>query len=145
MGRKPKNGTAVDRDYQALRIDMQTLFTHVGIAALPQPHRQHLSIRGEQAGQRRASRLADGRPRCAARICDPAIQPTPDSALFGSVRRPKDFRCAGQPTTSSSADTAIKAVASTALKAHQPRRKEVWPHARSQDASYARPPPPALA
>ena len=35
MGRKPKNWTAVDRDYEALRIDMQTLFTHVGIAALP--------------------------------------------------------------------------------------------------------------
>jgi hypothetical protein len=35
MGRKPTNRTAVDRDYQALRIDMQTLFTHVGITALP--------------------------------------------------------------------------------------------------------------
>jgi hypothetical protein len=35
IGRKPKNWTAVDRDYEALRIDMQTLFTHVGIAALP--------------------------------------------------------------------------------------------------------------
>ena len=35
MGRKPKTWTAVDRDYEALRIDMQTLFTHVGIAALP--------------------------------------------------------------------------------------------------------------
>jgi hypothetical protein len=31
--RKPKNWIAVDRDYENLRIDMQTLFRHVGIAA----------------------------------------------------------------------------------------------------------------
>ena len=31
MGRKPKNWTALDRDYEALRIDMQTLFTNLGI------------------------------------------------------------------------------------------------------------------
>jgi hypothetical protein len=35
MGRKPKIWTAVDRDYEALRIDMQTLFRHVGIETLP--------------------------------------------------------------------------------------------------------------
>jgi hypothetical protein len=35
MGRKPKTWTAVDRDYEALRIGMQTLFLHVGIATLP--------------------------------------------------------------------------------------------------------------
>jgi hypothetical protein len=31
MGRKPKIWTAVDRDYETLRIGMQTLFHHVGI------------------------------------------------------------------------------------------------------------------
>jgi hypothetical protein len=31
MGRKPKIWTAVDRDYEALRIGMQTLFRHIGI------------------------------------------------------------------------------------------------------------------
>jgi hypothetical protein len=31
MGRKPKIWTAADRDYEALRIGMQTLFRHVGI------------------------------------------------------------------------------------------------------------------
>ena len=35
MGRKPKIGTAVDRDYETLRIDMQTLFRHVGIDMRP--------------------------------------------------------------------------------------------------------------
>ena len=35
MGRKPQNWTAVDRDYEALRIGMQTLFHHVGIETLP--------------------------------------------------------------------------------------------------------------
>ena len=35
MGRKPKNWTAADRDYEALRIGMQTLFRHVGIETLP--------------------------------------------------------------------------------------------------------------
>jgi hypothetical protein len=31
-GRKPANWTAVDRDYETLRIGMQTLFGHLGIA-----------------------------------------------------------------------------------------------------------------
>ena len=31
MGRKPKTWTAIDRDYENLRIGMQTLFRHVGI------------------------------------------------------------------------------------------------------------------
>src|SRR6267154_1646079 len=31
MGRKPKIWTDADRDYEALRIGMQTLFRHVGI------------------------------------------------------------------------------------------------------------------
>src|SRR6266550_6925345 len=31
MGRKPKIWTAVDRDYETLRIGMQTLFHHIGI------------------------------------------------------------------------------------------------------------------
>jgi hypothetical protein len=35
MGRKPKIWTAADRDYEALRIGMQTLFRHVGIETLP--------------------------------------------------------------------------------------------------------------
>ena len=35
MGRKPKNWTAVDRDYETLRIGMQTLFRHVGIETQP--------------------------------------------------------------------------------------------------------------
>ena len=35
MGRKPKIWTAVDCDYEILRIDMQTLFQHVGIETLP--------------------------------------------------------------------------------------------------------------
>ena len=35
MGRKPKNWTAVDRDYENLRIGMQTLFRHVGIETRP--------------------------------------------------------------------------------------------------------------
>lgn len=35
MGRKPKTWTAVDRDYENLRIGMQTLFQHVGIGTLP--------------------------------------------------------------------------------------------------------------
>ena len=41
-GRKPKIWTAVDRDYETLRIGMQTLFQHLGIAHARQPpHRQH--------------------------------------------------------------------------------------------------------
>ena len=35
MGRKPKNWTAVDRDYENLRVGMQTLFRHVGIDTFP--------------------------------------------------------------------------------------------------------------
>jgi hypothetical protein len=35
MGRKPKTWTAVDRDYENLRLGMQTLFQHVGIEAAP--------------------------------------------------------------------------------------------------------------
>jgi len=35
MGRKPKIWTPVDRDYEILRIDMQTLFRHVGIETRP--------------------------------------------------------------------------------------------------------------
>ena len=31
MGRKPMTWTPVDRDYETLRIDLQTLFTHLGI------------------------------------------------------------------------------------------------------------------
>ena len=34
MGRKPKTWTPVDRDYENLRIGMQTLFRHVGIDTL---------------------------------------------------------------------------------------------------------------
>jgi len=34
MGRKPKIWTAIDRDYETLRIGMQTLFQHVGIETL---------------------------------------------------------------------------------------------------------------
>jgi len=34
-GRKPKTWTAVDRDYETLRIGMQTLFRHVGIETPP--------------------------------------------------------------------------------------------------------------
>ena len=35
MGRKPKIWTAVDRDYETLRIGMHTLFRHVGIETRP--------------------------------------------------------------------------------------------------------------
>jgi hypothetical protein len=35
MGRKPQNWTAAGRDYEALRIGMQTLFRHVGIETQP--------------------------------------------------------------------------------------------------------------
>ena len=35
MGRKPKIWTAADRDYEALRIGMQTLFRHLGIETQP--------------------------------------------------------------------------------------------------------------
>jgi hypothetical protein len=35
MGRKPKTWTAADRDYETLRIGMQTLFRHLGIETLP--------------------------------------------------------------------------------------------------------------
>lgn len=35
MGRKPKIWTPVDRDYENLRIGMQTRFRHVGIEAQP--------------------------------------------------------------------------------------------------------------
>jgi len=31
MGRKPMTWTPVDRDYETLRIDLQTLFKHFGI------------------------------------------------------------------------------------------------------------------
>jgi hypothetical protein len=34
MGRKPKTWTAIDRDYENLRVGMQTLFRHVGIDTL---------------------------------------------------------------------------------------------------------------
>jgi len=34
-GRKLKIWTVVDRDYETLRIGMQILFRHVGIAVLP--------------------------------------------------------------------------------------------------------------
>ena len=36
MGRKPKIWTSVDRDYETLRIGMQTLFRHVGIETQPE-------------------------------------------------------------------------------------------------------------
>ena len=35
MGRKPKIWTAIDRDYETLRIGMHTLFRHVGIETQP--------------------------------------------------------------------------------------------------------------
>jgi hypothetical protein len=35
MGRKPKTWTTVDRDYENLRIGMQTLFQHIGIQTQP--------------------------------------------------------------------------------------------------------------
>jgi hypothetical protein len=34
IGRKPKIWTAIDRDYENLRVGMQTLFRHVGIDTL---------------------------------------------------------------------------------------------------------------
>jgi hypothetical protein len=36
MGRKPAIWTPVDRDYETLRIGMQTLFNHLGITARAQ-------------------------------------------------------------------------------------------------------------
>jgi hypothetical protein len=35
LGRKPGHWTAVDRDYEDLRIGMQSLFRHIGIEATP--------------------------------------------------------------------------------------------------------------
>ena len=35
MGREPRIWTAADRDYETLRIGMQTLFQHVGIETQP--------------------------------------------------------------------------------------------------------------
>jgi len=35
MGRKPKIWTTADRDYENLRIGMQTLFRHLGIETQP--------------------------------------------------------------------------------------------------------------
>jgi hypothetical protein len=35
MGRKPTIWTAADRDYETLRIGMQTLFQHIGIETPP--------------------------------------------------------------------------------------------------------------
>ena len=35
MGPKPRTWTAADRDYETLRIGMQTLFQHVGIETQP--------------------------------------------------------------------------------------------------------------
>lgn len=35
LGRKPACWTAVDRDYELLRIGMQSLFRHIGIEATP--------------------------------------------------------------------------------------------------------------
>jgi hypothetical protein len=32
MGRKPNTWTAVDRDYEQIRTDMQALFGHLGVA-----------------------------------------------------------------------------------------------------------------
>jgi hypothetical protein len=37
MGRKAMTWTPVDRDYETLRIDLQTLFTHLGITTTQQP------------------------------------------------------------------------------------------------------------
>jgi hypothetical protein len=37
MGRKPKTWTPIDRDYEQLRIHMQTLFTHLGITTATTP------------------------------------------------------------------------------------------------------------
>jgi hypothetical protein len=34
LDRKPAAWTPVDRDYEALRIDMQNLFTHLGITSI---------------------------------------------------------------------------------------------------------------
>jgi hypothetical protein len=36
MGRKPRIWTAADRDYETLRMGMQTLFQHVGIETQPE-------------------------------------------------------------------------------------------------------------
>ena len=41
-GRPPKNWTKIDRDYQTLRLDMQTLFNDLGISTKAAPHKQHL-------------------------------------------------------------------------------------------------------
>jgi hypothetical protein len=37
MGRKPKTWTPVDRDYEQIRIHMQTLFSHLGITTATTP------------------------------------------------------------------------------------------------------------
>jgi hypothetical protein len=37
QGRKPSTWTTVDRDYESLRVDMQTLFGHLGITTTDLP------------------------------------------------------------------------------------------------------------
>jgi hypothetical protein len=37
MGRKPTHWTPIDRDYETLRIHMQTLFDHLGLTTTGAP------------------------------------------------------------------------------------------------------------
>jgi hypothetical protein len=37
QGRKPSTWTSIDRDYESLRVDMQTLFGHLGITTTDLP------------------------------------------------------------------------------------------------------------
>ena len=55
LGRKPITWTPVDRDYETLRIDLQTLFTHLGITTTSsqQRHRQHFVDRILASGCKR--------------------------------------------------------------------------------------------
>jgi hypothetical protein len=37
QGRKPSTWTSIDRDYESLRVDMQTLFGHLGVITTDLP------------------------------------------------------------------------------------------------------------
>jgi hypothetical protein len=41
-GRPPKHWTQIDRDYETIRLDMETLFNDLGIYTSRPPLRQHL-------------------------------------------------------------------------------------------------------
>jgi hypothetical protein len=49
LGRKPTHWTAIDRDYETLRIGMQTLFAELGITASAAHRQQFVDPRSASA------------------------------------------------------------------------------------------------